>query len=92
MSSHLTADAHGFVPSKCKLDRVVDFYRLCHARRQVLVTAKRRVTDSALDFVRPPGVVAQASDTVRYIGITIFKPISPTADSGIGTGRTERYE
>jgi hypothetical protein len=28
MSLHLTADAHGFVPSKGKLDGIVDFYRL----------------------------------------------------------------
>jgi len=35
MSSHLTTDPHGFVPSKGKLDGIVDFYRLRHARHQI---------------------------------------------------------
>lgn len=71
MSSHLTADTHGFVPSEGKLDSIVDFYRLRHD--QAWEMAKGKVTDLALDFVRPSSVIAHASDTVRYIGIAIFE-------------------
>ena len=32
MSSHLTADTHGFVPSEGELNGIVDFYRLRHGQ------------------------------------------------------------